>query len=75
MTSEWDFTTQPQEMKNCAAEAESKNLQGRDKAAFLSSCLKGTEAWGRIKTRNQQANKKALKGKEREEFVGKCWRG
>ncbi len=69
------FTTEPDQMKACAHEAESKSLQGRERAAFLSSCLKGTEAWGRIKTCNQAADKKGLKGETRERFVGRCWRG
>jgi psiF repeat len=36
--------TQQQKMKNCNADATSKNLTGDDRKAYMSTCLKGSPA-------------------------------
>jgi len=68
------FTAQPKEMNTCGPAASEKDPRSRQ-AAFLRDCPKSAAAWARIKTCNQEANAKALKGREREAFMGQCWRG
>ena len=71
---------QQQRMKSCNAEASEKDLQGRERQAFMSDCLKAdsgksgkmTAQQQRMKSCNAQASKKELKGDERKAFMSKC---
>lgn len=75
-------TAQQERMKGCNAEASSKGLKGRDRQAFMSSCLKAgsgekkrTARQERMKSCNAQASSKDLKGEERKKFMSSCLKG
>ena len=69
-------TPQQQKMKDCNAEAGTKDLKGNDREAFMKSCLsakapqaekQGTPQQQKMKTCNKEAGDKKLKGDERQE--------
>ena len=75
-------TAQQERMRSCNAQAGQKSLQGRDRQAFMSECLKadapGKKLSGqqeRMKTCNAQANSKDLKGDERKAYISACLKG
>lgn len=74
-------TPQQQKMKECNAEAASKELKGEDRQAFMKTCLsakapettkKATPQQGKMKTCNKEAAEKKLKGDERKKFMSSC---
>lgn len=79
---------QQDKMKGCSAEAKAGNLQGADRKAFMSKCLKkdyvlksaapssakGTQQ-DKMKSCNADAKAKALKGDERKKFMSSCLKG
>jgi psiF repeat len=77
-------TPQQQKMKDCNAEAGTKDLKGNDREAFMKSCLsakaakapqaekQGTPQQQKMKTCNKEAGDKQLKGDERKKFMSSC---
>jgi hypothetical protein len=74
-------TPQQQKMKDCNAEAGTKDLKGNDREAFMKSCLsakapqaekQGTPQQQKMKTCNKEAGDKKLKGDERKKFMSSC---
>lgn len=76
-------TAQQERMKNCNAEAKTKEMKGDARKQFMSSCLKGETAaatpqqtqQNKMKTCNAEAKEKALKGDERKQFMSSCLKG
>jgi hypothetical protein len=77
-------TAQQQRMKDCNAEAKTKNLAGDERKTFMKSCLKGESAAAdgasdkqkaqreKMKTCNADAKAKNLMGDERKKFMKSC---
>ena len=68
------LTPQQQKMKDCNAEAKTKNLMGADRKAFMKTCLSGDSAAAapakqtqqeKMKTCSADAKAKSLKGERR----------
>ena len=67
------FIADPPRVSHCGTSWNDRS--GTEKAAFLNECPDWTGQWSRIKTCNQEADAKRLKGAPRESFVGRCWKG
>ena len=75
--------SQQQKMTTCNADANTKNLKGDDRKAFMKSCLSAAPATTtsmnsqqeKMKTCNAQASSKALKGDDRKQFMKGCLSG
>jgi hypothetical protein len=66
-------------MKECNAEAGTKELKGDERKAFMKTCLsakapeaKLTPQQEKMKTCNKDASAKALKGDDRKTFMKSC---
>ncbi len=75
---------QQQRMKDCNAQADSQNVKGHDRQAFMKTCLSGhgpaTAAvkptqQDKMKWCNAEASSKSLKGTERKTFMSSCLSG
>jgi len=74
---------QQQKMKDCNAQAATKDLKGDARKTFMSSCLSGTPAAAPAKMTQQEkmtacnkdAAAKNLKGDERKSFMSTCLSG
>lgn len=67
---------QQEKMKQCNADAKTKDLKGDERKKFMSECL-GAKAepatqQDKMKTCNAEAGTKALKGDERKKFMSEC---
>ncbi|MGE5319884.1 MAG: PsiF family protein [Hyphomicrobiaceae bacterium] len=76
----WAATAQQQRMKDCNAEASSKQMKGDARDAFMKSCLSGgtkseakaTAQQQRMKDCNAEASSKQMKGDARKAFMKSC---
>jgi ABC-type transporter MlaC component len=81
---------QQQKMKDCNAQASSKQLKGDARKSFMSECLKADSAQSnakgsalpelsaqqqKMKTCNSEAKQKHLQGKDRKTFMSTCLSG
>lgn len=75
-------TAQQEKMKNCNAEAKTKELKGDERKAFMKQCLsakpeaasadKKSAQQDKMKSCNGDAAAKGLKGDERRKFMSEC---
>lgn len=74
-------TPQQQRMKDCNAEAKTKELKGPERKDFMKACLGGKQAAAKdaraaqqdkMKSCNAEAKTQALKGPERKTFMSDC---
>jgi len=76
----WAETAQQARMKDCNAEASSKQMKGDAREKFMKSCLSGeTQSEGkatsqqqRMKDCNAEASSKQMKGDARSAFMKSC---
>ena len=76
-------TAQQQRMKDCNAEASSKQMKGAARDTFMKSCLSGgtkseskvTPQQQRMKDCNAEASGKQMKGAARDTFMKSCLSG
>ena len=70
---------QQQKMKDCNAQAKTKNLAGDERKTFMSSCLIAAGVpqtqQDKMKTCNKTATEKGLKGDDRKSFMSTCLSG
>ena len=70
---------QQQKMKDCNAQATTKNLKGDERKTFMSQCLSAAgvplSQQEKMKVCNQQATAKNLKGDDRKAFMSTCLSG
>ncbi len=76
------LTPQQQRMKDCNAEAASKNLTGQPRKDFMKTCLgtkpdtsqakKPTPQQEKMKSCNAEATSKSLTGQARKDFMKTC---
>jgi len=70
---------QQQKMKDCNAQAKTKNLTGDDRKTFMSQCLSAAgvpqSQQEKMKTCNKEASAKGLKGDDRKSFMSTCLSG
>ena len=79
----WAETAQQQRMKDCNAEASSKQMKGAARDTFMKSCLSGgtkseskvTPQQQRMKDCNAEASGKQMKGDARKAFMKSCLSG
>ena len=79
----WAETAQQQRMKDCNAEASSKQMKGDARNTFMKSCLSGgakseskaTSQQQRMKDCNAEASGKQMKGAARDTFMKSCLSG
>ena len=79
----WAETAQQQRMKDCNAEASSKQMKGAARDTFMKSCLSGgtkseskvTPQQQRMKDCNAEASGKQMKGAARDTFMKSCLSG
>lgn len=78
------LTAQQQKMKNCNAEAKSKELKGPERKTFMKTCLSASGAPAvaakttqqeKMKTCSADAKAKELKGADRKAFMSTCLKG
>jgi len=75
--------SQQQKMTTCNADANTKNLKGDDRKAFMKNCLSAAPAAStsmnsqqeKMKTCNAQASSKSLNGSDRKQFMKGCLSG
>jgi len=77
----WAETAQQARMKDCNAEASSKQMKGDAREKFMKSCLTGetpsegkatTKQQQRMKDCNAEASSKQMKGDARSAFMKSC---
>ena len=82
-------TAQQEKMKNCNAEAKTKDLKGDERKAFMKECLsakseaapapaaadKKTTQQEKMKACNADPKAKELKGADRKKFMSECLKG
>lgn len=70
---------QQQKMKDCNAQAKTKNLAGDERKTFMSQCLSAAgvpqSQQDKMKSCNKEATAKNLKGDERKTFMSTCLSG
>ena len=70
---------QQQKMKDCNAQAKTKNLTGDDRKKFMSECLSAAGVsqtqQEKMKDCNKEATAKNLKGDDRKAFMSTCLSG
>jgi hypothetical protein len=70
---------QQQKMKDCNAQAKTKNLTGDDRKTFMSQCLSAAgvpqSQQEKMKSCNKEATAKNLKGDDRKAFMSTCLSG
>ena len=70
---------QQQKMKDCNAQAKTKNLAGDERKTFMSQCLSAAGVsqtqQDKMKSCNKEATAKNLKGDDRKAFMSTCLSG
>lgn len=70
---------QQQKMKDCNAQATTKNLKGDERKTFMSQCLSAAgvsmSQQDKMKACNKTATEKGLKGDDRKSFMSTCLSG
>jgi hypothetical protein len=71
--------SQQEKMKDCNAQAKTKNLTGDDRKKFMSQCLSAAGVsqtqQEKMKSCNKEATAKNLKGDDRKAFMSTCLSG
>jgi hypothetical protein len=71
--------SQQEKMKDCNAQAKTKNLTGDDRKKFMSECLSAAGVsqtqQEKMKSCNKEASAKGLKGDDRKAFMSTCLSG
>jgi hypothetical protein len=71
--------SQQEKMKDCNAQAKTKNLSGDDRKKFMSQCLSAAGVsetqQEKMKSCNKEATAKNLKGDDRKAFMSTCLSG
>jgi hypothetical protein len=71
--------SQQEKMKDCNAQAKTKNLTGDDRKKFMSQCLSAAGVsetqQEKMKSCNKEASAKGLKGDDRKTFMSTCLSG